>query len=396
MDLFLSFCRHIYRIETRNTHVHPNRDKFRSNIFPIGIWRIHKEGNLKTLKDIGFNLIFYGSQEVSELNGFKELDLYTLQYIRFDREVIDDPQIYGYYLYDEPGLRNDDEKLSLRGISRNKFIKRLKNLHLNNKPTILSLTGVHTPIYLLFLFKNLLKYSKLADIYIANTYPISKFMGPIFTINYANRLLKIFNPNRTIFSNIQAFKFYRSPSSLLPWIWSRYPTSRELKAMIYHSIASVSRGILFFNADKSPLSKDPFQGILYNKELLDKLKDIIAEMKIITPYLKNTIQINLKNRIRPNFYQLSILKSERYLILFILNSFYLQGFKDTVKNADYVYLKLKLPDRLKNFKIYHLNGNLNIFKSYRYKKNTEDVNLFLTHPKDVNVLIIERELDRSK
>jgi hypothetical protein len=391
MDIFISFCKYVYRSETQNTHKNSKTDTFHSNIFPIGIWRIKKEGNLKILKDIGFNLIFYGSQEVSELNEFKKLDLYTLQYIKFERVLKHDPQIYGYYLYDEPGLRNDNEKLSLRGISRNKFIKRLQNLHLNNRPTILSLIGVHTPIYLLILFKNLLKYSKLADIYIANTYPISRFMGPIFTINYANKLLKIFNPNRTIFSNIQAFKFYRSPSSLLPWIWSRYPTSRELEAMIYHSIASGSRGILFFNADRSPLSKDPFQGILFNKELLDKLKDIIAEMKIIIPYLKNTIQINLKNRIRPNFYQLSIWKSGKYLILFILNSFYLQGFKDTVKNADYVYLKLKLPDRLKNFKIYHLNRKINIFKSYRYNKNTEDVNLFLTNPEDVNVLIIERE-----
>ena len=383
LDLYIKFNKFIY---SKKNHEIPIKE---NNIFPIGLWKIN-EIDLKKVKDCGFNVIFPYSIEISKLEEMQSHNIYTFQYV--DNNKIQYHQsILGYYLFDEPELKKNEYEYSLKSISVKVILKKLKKFRKDiNKPKIISFSGVNSPILLLFLYKNLRKYSNIADINCLNTYPISRFLGPLILIAYGNSLLKIFNPNKTIFSNIQVFKWYQSPKSVLPWIWHRYPTIRELRVMVYLSLSTGSKGILFFASGLNYIPFDPVQGLFYNKGLLNELTKIIKELKILIPFLKYSSVVNLKSQIRPSYFRLKALSSRNNcLIIFIINFSYLQGFTNSLFTPKIIQVKMRIPNIFENnLSIFRFDTILKRFNHYDYNKNNKKLKFQFNNINDVNIFLI--------
>jgi len=367
------------------------------DFFPIGIWILNDNIDLNCIKKLGINLIVTSKDFELEIQKIIKYSFLYLKNVKFNDKIIDNPNIFGFYLYDEPELKNNNEKYSLKGVSRKQILKKIKLIRKFNKPTIMSISGLHTIFHFPFFLRNLIKYANLSDIYILNTYPILNFSRSLLNVYYGNLILNYINSSKIISTHIQVFKHAHSPKSIIPWVWVRYPTNEELRCMIYYSLTSGSKGLIFFAADYNNNPKDPVQGILYNKDLLIELRKIIRELKILIPFFIKCESVKLKTSIRPTYYHIISYQSPPdYLLIFIFNGIFLPKLKNNMSILESINLRIKIPKWFKNNpRIYNLNQKFENFNYFTYNKKKQILKLMINKKGNIQIFLIVFNKDKK-
>lgn len=256
-SLLISVCWSFFSAFTNATPELFNSRQFTpGSQFPVGIYdRIDKPEHLTEIKKMGFDLVMPYTNPYARGN-FQTIQTYLDRanslgirvilepnrqviktqnlpaIIRFVRNFVRHPALYGWYSYDEPVFNQISPRL-LEQVYR--LIKR-EDRH---RPIILDFSGPRS--------RKAIRYSSGFDIGMINQYPL-KHGVPIETA------FKTFRSEVKSFSRLNRNDFWLVLQSFRGDQKWRLPKLKEQKYMLYSGLAKGATGIFFYAYHRAPLA----------------------------------------------------------------------------------------------------------------------------------------------